>query len=127
MVIVRKLGKWPSNGKGIIEGTTRTWAAVDMCLKNGRLGLPKGLSISMILELHRDYIPRNKRPNLTVDQISDWLCKHHKKYGTWPTNKSSGCVLDGETTWGAVERALRVGGRGLPGGSSLSKLRKSLH
>jgi hypothetical protein len=59
---------------------------------------------------------------LTEELILEWADEHHKRIGDWPTT-ASGPVhgVPGET-WNGLEQALYVGGRGLPGSSSLAKL-----
>ena len=63
----------------------------------------------------RDAAPRP----LTEEQILAWADAHHARKGDWP-KYDSGPVIDtpGET-WSAVNAALRVGCRGLAGGSRL--------
>lgn len=62
------------------------------------------------------------RPRLTEAQILALADLHREENGEWP-NASSGPVTGaaGET-WEKFEAALRVGVRGLPGGSSLAQL-----
>jgi hypothetical protein len=62
------------------------------------------------------------RPRLGVEQILDWADAHHAATGEWPT-VFSGAVHDTPSErWSAINTALRVGLRGLPGGSSLPRL-----
>jgi len=65
---------------------------------------------------------KEARDDLTVEQILAWADAHHKRTRKWPS-VNSGAVDDapGET-WVAINQALYKGGRGLPKGSSLSKL-----
>jgi hypothetical protein len=62
------------------------------------------------------------RPPLTEGQILAWADAHRARTGGWP-GTGSGPVADapGES-WKAVDTALRVGCRGLPGGDSLPRL-----
>ncbi len=62
------------------------------------------------------------KPHLTVAQILAWADTYHARTGSWPRS-SSGAVLGapGEN-WSKLESALRIGARGLPGGSSLARL-----
>ena len=59
---------------------------------------------------------------MTIKRILAWADAHHKRTGAWP-QAYSGPVKDapGET-WLAVDGALKMGNRGLPGGSSLARL-----
>jgi hypothetical protein len=63
-----------------------------------------------------------RSPPLTVAQILAWADSHRARTGKWPQVRS-GPVRDapGET-WIAIEDALRLGTRGLKGGSSLARL-----
>jgi hypothetical protein len=65
---------------------------------------------------------RARPPKLTEEMILAWCDDHRARTGAWPTN-GSGIVLAalGET-WGALDMALHQGSRGLPGGSSISRL-----
>ncbi len=55
-------------------------------------------------------------------RILSWTDAHHARTGRWP-NYDSGPIMDapGET-WAAVQMALTLGRRGLPGGSSQARL-----
>jgi hypothetical protein len=66
-------------------------------------------------------MPARKTP-LTVEQILAWTDAFHGAAGAWPTAKSGPVAGAGGATWGAIDRALRRGLRGLPGGSSLARL-----
>jgi hypothetical protein len=46
----------------------------------------------------------------------------HERSGTWPTADSGAITKAPGETWSAADSALRAGGRGLPGGSSLFRL-----
>jgi hypothetical protein len=61
-------------------------------------------------------------PPLAQEQIVAWIAHHYDQTGEWP-DQESGSVLNapGET-WSAIDRALKKGRRGLPGGSSLFQL-----
>jgi len=55
-------------------------------------------------------------------QILRLADSHHQKTDQWP-NRNAGDVLDAPNEkWSSIDGALKVGHRGLPGGSSLAKL-----
>jgi hypothetical protein len=59
---------------------------------------------------------------LSEEQMLAWADAHHERIGAWPTEES-GAVADAPNeTWRGITKALRNGGRGLPGGSSLARL-----
>jgi hypothetical protein len=59
---------------------------------------------------------------LTVEQILAWADAHHEQTGRWPRAGSGVVVGTAAETWAALDSALHHGGRGLPGGSSLTHL-----
>jgi hypothetical protein len=90
-------------------------------LVDGYRGLPGGSSLSLLLDGHFPIRSRHPPP-LKIGQILRWARAFHREHGKWPTVKSPGLAGDSGITWGAVHQALLQGYRGLPGGSSLSKL-----
>jgi hypothetical protein len=66
---------------------------------------------------------RGSRPHITAAQILAWADAHHRRTGRWPM-MASGPVTAGPLglIWRALDSALRLGFRGLPGGSSLARL-----
>lgn len=66
--------------------------------------------------------PRAAKPRLTVARILEWADAFHGIHGRWPKS-DDGVVQDtADEKWGAIDRALTVGNRGLPGGTTLAKL-----
>jgi hypothetical protein len=108
---------------GPIRGAPgETWNAIHKALIRGRRGLPGGSSLPQFLETHRGVRNNLNVPLLTVAQLLRWADAHHKRTGQWPI-RTSGAVLGvPNETWAAVDAALRVGARGLTGGSSLARL-----
>lgn len=96
---------------------------MDRALQDGFRGLRPGSSLARLLAKHRGV--RNPRglPDLTERQILAWADRHRRRTGSWPRERGSGAIPEapGET-WRNVSEALRSGGRGLPGGSSLPRL-----
>ena len=62
------------------------------------------------------------RPPLNAERILRWADAHRRRTGRWPTSDSGDVFGVPGQTWQAVNRALFVGSRGLPGGSSLARL-----
>ena len=65
--------------------------------------------------------PRAKT-QLTIDLILSFADAHHAATGCWPRMNSGTVLGQTELNWIRVNRALREGGRGLPGGTSLADL-----
>src|SRR5260370_28271424 len=53
--------------------------------------------------------------------ILGWAGAYHKRAGKWP-NRNCGPVQGAEETWRRIDSALRIGLRGLRGGTSLARL-----
>jgi len=116
-------GHWPQRASGRVrDARSESWSAIDSALRNGRRGLPSGGSLARLLSERRGVRNPSTLPKYTVRQILAWADAHHIQHGAWP-NKRSGPIAgaNGET-WSAVNGALHLGQRGLPGGSTLAKL-----
>jgi hypothetical protein len=117
-------GQWPRarSGQEVPEAPGERWSRIDQALRFGLRALPGGDSLARLLARERGARNIQVRPRLTEKQILLWCKAHHRRTGAWPTY-SSGAVVDapGES-WYAIKIALRKGGRGLPGGSSLARL-----
>jgi hypothetical protein len=86
-------------------------------LRRGLYGLPGGSSLRRLLNRRRDY-----SKELTVERILACADAYHAVHGCWPRASSvPNSAAPGET-WEAINRALKVGQRGLSGGSSLKLL-----
>jgi hypothetical protein len=119
----RRTGRWPKwNSGGIPETSGGTWSRVDDALKAGHRGLPGGSSLARLLFEKRGVRSQSCVPPLTEKQILKWADAHYRGTGQWPGCKG-GAIADapGET-WANIDAALRMGQRGLPGGSSLPLL-----
>lgn len=118
-----RTGRWPNKDSGRVRSESfLTWRAVDGNLRKGQRGLPGGSSLARLLAEHRGLPWRPPPPPLTIDQILAWADAHHETTGRWPNLLSGPVVQEPSETWIAVDHALRSGGRGLPGGSSLPGL-----
>jgi hypothetical protein len=117
-------GLWPSYLSGAVgQAPGETWCAVDSALREGARGMPGGSTLARLLAQHRGVRNPKGLPPLTTRQVLAWANAHHRRTGRWPTR------LDGPvagappgTTWMGVDAALNQGLRGLPGGSTLSRL-----
>src|SRR5258708_17477042 len=62
------------------------------------------------------------RPDLSIAQVLAWADAHHARTGGWPNKKLGEVSENSLERWHALDGALRVGCRGLPGGISLAGL-----
>ncbi|HUG69820.1 MAG TPA: DEAD/DEAH box helicase family protein [Pirellulaceae bacterium] len=118
-----RTGKWPSIKSGqVAAAPMETWSRIDTALRTGYRGLPSGSSLRQLLADQRGVRNHLALAPLTVEQVFTWADGHCKRVGDWP-HVNSGPIADapGES-WSGVNRALRLGRRGFPGGSSLAKL-----
>jgi hypothetical protein len=118
-----RTGDWPQASDGVvIEAPDESWRAIDGALREGRRGLPGGASLARLLAENRGRRNKSCLPRLTTTQILRWAETFHAWTGSWP-GVLSGAVpgAQGEN-WQALNLALTVGRRGLPGGDSLARL-----
>ncbi len=118
-----KTGGFPTVGSGPVLDTEReNWLAVDAALRVGTRTLPGGSSLPQLLAEQRGCRNPANLPRLRILEILKWADDHFESKMDWP-NVSSGEITgtDGET-WKNIDGSLRVGNRGLPGGSSLATL-----
>jgi hypothetical protein len=116
-------GRWPSLAAGpIADAPGVTWSTVDTALRRGTRGLTGGSSLVRLLVERRGISSTGYRPPLSIPQILAWADAHCKRTGQWPGHASGPIVQAKDETWANVDYALLLGHRGLPGGSSLSRL-----
>ncbi len=119
----KREGSWPTVYSGRLwDNREENWRKLDSALRLGLRGLPGGSSLARLLAEQRGVRNSTCLPRLSVKQILACADAHRRRSGSWP-KETSGPVVDapGET-WFAVDRALRAGVRGLPGGTSLARL-----
>jgi hypothetical protein len=118
-----RTGRWPGQHSGPVEGRPgESWAGVDASLREGRRGLPVGGSLARLLEVRFGARNRAASPPLSEEKIAAWADEHRARTGRWPGIKSGPVAASPGDSWCAVDDALRRGARGLPGGSSLTRL-----
>lgn len=119
----RKTGKWPTLASGdVLDTPGEAWANISGALSAGLRGLPGGLSLAQLLTEKRGVRNIQALPSLTIRQILQWADAHHEKTGEWPSVTSRNVLDAAGEKWGNIQNALVLGLRGLPGGSSLTKL-----
>lgn len=123
-----KTGRWPAASTICPASPYGSWPAIDMALRLGRRGLPGGSSIAKlrggVLTRAGSLTKRGASNQLTFDQIYEWMLDHKMSHGVFPNCEMKTKV--GDTNWRAIDSALRLGSRGLPGGSSIAKFRKKM-
>lgn len=118
----KSTGKWPNLNCGPIKGEEETWRRIDSALRIGLRGLRGGTSLARLLAECRGVRNQGALPPLTHQQILAWVDAHRRRTGSWPTSESGELFGQPGETWKGIDHALRLGMRGLPGDSSLSRL-----
>jgi hypothetical protein len=121
----RRTGRWPRRDSGPVPAAwVDRWSAINSALQKGARGLPGGSSLARLLAARRGVRNRKGLPRLTIPRILRWADAYHRRAGAWPQCKTKPGDIPGTNgeTWLAVDTALRVGQRGLPGGSSLARV-----
>ncbi|MGH7193362.1 MAG: hypothetical protein ACREJM_07470, partial [Candidatus Saccharimonadales bacterium] len=118
-----RYGMWPIDVSGPIDDALgETWQAMNQALRHGLRGLPASSSLFKLLAKHRGVRRHVRRPGFSVEGILAWADEYHQQTGRWPNGNSGVIAGTPGETWGRVEKALRAGTRGLPGGWSLVRL-----
>ena len=95
-----------------------------------RIKLPANIVLDVPQLLLKDFeqafyvraiVAATERPPLSIEQILAWADAHKAKTGEWP-QATSGHIPFTDEIWVRIDTALRVGARGLAGGSSLPAL-----
>ncbi|MFQ5462431.1 MAG: hypothetical protein ACE5E5_07360 [Phycisphaerae bacterium] len=115
--------RWPTAKLlHVREAPGESWTEIDKCLRQGGRGLDGGASLDQLLAERRGVQRRRKRPNLTLKRILQWADQYHEQHGSWPGAPSGNIPGSDGDYWSTVDRHLKEGGRGLPGGDSLTEL-----
>ena len=100
----------------------KPYATLDNNLRRGNRGLPGGSSVAAEVEEVRISLglAPKARESLSVERVREAIAGHQATHGKYPTADSGldeglGC------TYGTLNNMLKLGQRGLPGGSSLSR------
>lgn len=118
-----RTGDWPRILSGqVLANPKENWRSLDMALRLGQRGLRGGSSLPQLLTAHRGYRNNHALPPLTEDDILDWAKTHRAATGHWPQEKSGMVQAAPGESWKRIDMALRLGRRGLAGGSSLAQL-----
>jgi hypothetical protein len=120
-----RTGKWPNVASGpIAKAPGESWRIVHEALYGGYRGLPGGSSLAKLLHQERRVRSPGHLPPLSIPQVLQWAQAHHDRHRRWPTPSSGSIPEAPAEMWVKIDRALRDGLRGLPGGGSLARLLK---
>lgn len=118
-----RTGVWPrANDEPVAESAGDTWHTIQQALNHGLRGLRAGNSLFKVLARHRRVTRHVRRPPLTEQQILVWADAFHRRTQKWPRNHSGMIPETRGESWRKIDKALRCGERGLPGGNTLAKL-----
>jgi hypothetical protein len=119
----QRTGGWPNRSSGPVQDSPgETWTAIALALVQGHRGFRGGSSLARLLAEERSVRNLANLSPLRVDQTLAWADAHFRRSGHWPKSHSGPIPGSGGETWLAVQSALNLGQRGLPGGSSLARL-----
>ncbi len=115
-------GTWPKHTSGPIpESPLESWFKVNRALQRGVRGLEPGSSLAQLLAAHRGVKKGGNRPELRQQEILKWADAFHSRTSRWPIRRAGPIPEAPGEHWSKVDFALKVGTRGLPGGSSLAQ------
>jgi hypothetical protein len=118
-----RVGTWPGQHSGpVTAAPLESWHAIDIAMRQGLRGLPGSDSVARLLTRERGVRNLRRPPPLAVGQILVWADAHHRRSTRWPGVLSGAIPEAPGENWRAVNLALVMGYRGLPGGDSLARL-----
>jgi hypothetical protein len=118
-----RTGAWPTARDGDIrDAPGECWRGIDGALREGRRGMRGGSSLACLLAKYRGRRNKARLPALTPHKIMRWAAAFKRQTGCWPGVLSGPVPNAPGESWQAINLALFVGLRGLPGGDSLAKL-----
>lgn len=119
----RRTGDWPTRHSGpIADAPDETWAGIDAALSQGSRGLRAGSSLAKLLSKYGLRRHHRGEGSLSLNRILRWADAHFERTGKWPNVKSGEVAGTKGERWDLIDNALRLGHRGLRGGSSLLSL-----
>lgn len=124
-------GKAPTQLSGdatAYVGCKTSWKSIDSRLRVGSCGFPGGDSLMETATRLGLRNGRGYKPSLSYAKIENAVRHYIQRTGRTPHNKCGDATEDfgHPETWSAIEGALQQGLRGLPGGSTLGKLKRDL-
>jgi hypothetical protein len=118
----RQIGRWPDACAGpVLAAPHEDWHSINLALRDGRRGLPAGLSLRKLFGRTCDPAAKGPRPALAVEQVLVWADAFHATHGSWPTRTSGPVTGAPGEKWVNIDMALRHGRRGLPSQMSLAQ------
>jgi hypothetical protein len=111
-----------SRSGSVEDAPGERWWNINESLLQGYRGLPGGDTLPRLLARERGCRNPRGQPELSVAQILNWADAHRRRTGRWPTANRESVSEAPELTWSAINSALYLGHRGLPGGDSLARL-----
>jgi hypothetical protein len=119
-----RTGRWPrqTGTRFVYNAVGEKWSNIDAALRRGFRGLPGRCSLAQLLAKRRGVRNSNRLPPYREGTILAWADAFSRRHKGWPRIKSGAIPEAPGETWSAVDQALSLGLRGLPGKSSLAQL-----
>ena len=116
-------GRWPIAAPiAVAEAPDESWDRIDQALRRGARAMSVGSSLAHLLAERRGACHPKRLRRLRIHKILGWADAFHAANGRWPVVAPVRVAEASDESWDRIDRALRVGERGLPGGSSLTRL-----
>jgi hypothetical protein len=116
-------GRWPIAAPvPVAEASAETWQNIDQALRRGARAMSVGSSLAALLAKRRGVCQPKPLRRLRIQTILRWADAFHATNGRWPVAAPLPVAEAPDESWDRIDRALRRGERGLPGGTSLTQL-----
>jgi hypothetical protein len=116
-------GRWPVAAPVVVAGAPgESWDGIDRALRRSERRLSGHASLARLLAGRRASRGPTGPLRLRIDGVLAWADAYHAAHGRWPVAAPVPVDEAPEESWLGIDQALRHGGRGLPGRSSLAGL-----
>ena len=112
----KEKGHWPRQSSMELSPEGSTWCSVNSALQVGVRGLAGGSSLKKL----RLKFNGLDKPQLTEDNIFEWMKEYFEENQKWPLADSKETIHG--RSWRYINKCLKEGKQGLTGGSSFIKL-----
>ena len=121
------IGKFPTKKSLPAKSMgTETFMTIDTALRDQRRRLVGYKSLADLLLKHRSRRHNFQTPSLNLEIIKEWMISWHRLRGEWPTSTDGAIPGTNGEKWTNINAVLHRGGRRLPKGTSLAKLKLDL-
>jgi hypothetical protein len=117
--------RWPGKDDPRVAGMKWSWTSINHMIRRNGCGIEGVHTLTQLLARMRGKRNLSQLEPLSMAKIHCWADLFYSSTGRWPMQHDGPVTPRAHETWDTVDSALRVGRRGVRGGSSLARLLKA--